>query len=248
MSESFSVTKVKVAFECPRLFHLGHRYGGQMMFHNPPEVSSLLVGIGKDFHKLCEQSIQTIYSCEFDYLFSGGRPDRTQLFKSLRKLLYKNVVFPHVKSIGKSQKKKVASTLNLWEGLKQLIDKWADLIISNLAHCSPQTVIKKTFIFEEYNLKYTFKLPNGGTQLVQGKLDSLIFDLSCDRLCVIDYKTYQPVDPSAQLAQVGLYSYMLKQKTGISANALVYSIFPTFKDYFYSSEVLEEKIHKLRRI
>jgi S-DNA-T family DNA segregation ATPase FtsK/SpoIIIE len=135
--------------------------------------------------------------------------------------------------------------VNLWEGLKQLIDKWADLIISNLAHCSPQTVIQKTFVFEEYNLKSTFKLPNGRMQLVQGKLDSLIFDLSCDRLCVIDYKTYQPIDPSAQLAQVALYSYMLKQKTGVATDALVYAIFPTFKDYFYSSELLEEKVHTL---
>jgi S-DNA-T family DNA segregation ATPase FtsK/SpoIIIE len=29
---SFSVTKVRVAFECPRLFYLGHRFGGKMMF------------------------------------------------------------------------------------------------------------------------------------------------------------------------------------------------------------------------
>lgn len=245
MSQSFSVTKIKVAFECPRLFYLGHKYGGKMMFHNPPEVSALLVGIGQDFHKLSEQSIEALHQCEFDCLFGGGIPDQPELVRRLQKIIYKNVVYPYIKKIKQSQTKKLASTLNLWKGLKNLINQWAELIISNLAYCTPQKVINKTFLREEYNLKHTFILPNGDTQLVQGKLDSLIFDLSRNRPCVIDYKTYHPLDISAQLAQVALYSYMLKQKIGVSVDAAVYAIFPTFKEYFYSYDLLEEKVHSL---
>jgi S-DNA-T family DNA segregation ATPase FtsK/SpoIIIE len=47
---SFSVTKVRVAFECPRLFYLGHRFGGKMMFQpsgSPPKV-------GTEFHHLAD--------------------------------------------------------------------------------------------------------------------------------------------------------------------------------------------------
>jgi S-DNA-T family DNA segregation ATPase FtsK/SpoIIIE len=245
MSQSFSVTKVKAAFECPRLFYLGNRYGGQMVFNNPPEVSSLLVGIGRDFHKLCENCIGTLQKCEFDCLFGGGIPDKPELAKRMQKLLYEKVVFSYIKSIEESQKKKLASTVNLWHGLKSLINQWAELIIKNLVYCSPQKVVQRTFLSEEYNLKYTFTLPHGGTQLVQGKLDSLIFDLSLDRLCVIDYKTYHPADISSQLAQVALYSYMLKQKTGVSVDAAVYAIFPTFKEYFYPYDLLGEKVHTL---
>lgn len=47
---SFSVTKVRVAFECPHLFYLGHRFGGKMMFFppgNPPKI-------GTQFHQLAD--------------------------------------------------------------------------------------------------------------------------------------------------------------------------------------------------
>ena len=46
----------------------------------------------------------------------------------------------------------------------------------------------------------------------RGKLDSLVFDGETNRLCVVEYKTYAPTDPTAQLAQVALYSYMLSAK------------------------------------
>ena len=45
---SFSVTNVRVAIECPRLFYLTQRFGGQTMF-----VPSNAAGIGTIFHQLC---------------------------------------------------------------------------------------------------------------------------------------------------------------------------------------------------
>jgi S-DNA-T family DNA segregation ATPase FtsK/SpoIIIE len=61
----------------------------------------------------------------------------------------------------------------------------------------------------------------------------------------VDYKTYEPVDPSAQLAQVALYSYMLEKEKGLLVDSEVYCVLPEFKEYHYSWEQLEETVHQL---
>ena len=52
---SFNVTDVRVAFECPRLFYLGNRFGGRTMFVPPGRVA----GIGNDFHDLSKKFVHT---------------------------------------------------------------------------------------------------------------------------------------------------------------------------------------------
>ncbi|NJM98769.1 MAG: hypothetical protein HC800_17865 [Phormidesmis sp. RL_2_1] len=54
---SLSVTKVRLAFECPRLMYLGHHQGGMTMFR---ASSSSISGIGKAFHKLCDDCVDRI--------------------------------------------------------------------------------------------------------------------------------------------------------------------------------------------
>jgi S-DNA-T family DNA segregation ATPase FtsK/SpoIIIE len=73
----------------------------------------------------------------------------------------------------------------------------------------------------------------------------LIYNFELKRLCVVEFKTYQPVDPSAQLAQVALYSYMLWQKKKIPIDSAVYCVSPEFKEYQYSWEQLENTVHQL---
>ncbi len=94
-------------------------------------------------------------------------------------------------------------------------------------------------------VKHDFSLPDGTTQQVRGRLDSLIYDFDQHRLCVIEYKTYQSVDPSARLAQAALYSYMLQECVGVPINSAVFSFFPDLKEQVYSWEQLQSAIHQL---
>ncbi|NEP27977.1 DNA translocase FtsK, partial [Moorena sp. SIO3I6] len=135
--------------------------------------------------------------------------------------------------------------LQLWQGLKSLIPHWTQLLVTNRPYCQPEEVISKTFVAQEIKLSYNFTLPDGTQQRVNGKFDSLIFDCEHDRYCVVDYKTYQPVDPSANLAQVALYSYMLHQKKGVAIDAAVYCVLPEFQKHYYSREELEDTVHQL---
>ncbi|NEO79498.1 DNA translocase FtsK [Moorena sp. SIO4G3] len=238
-SRRFSVTQVRVALECPRLFYLSKRFGGKPIFipqsHSP--------GIGTVFHQLCEQCTDTLQQdSRFQALFSptASQLDQSQISSKIQALLYELVVFPKITN------QKIASILlQLWQGLKSLIPHWTQLLVANRGYCQPEEVISKTFIAQEIKLSYNFTLPDGSQQRVNGKFDSLIFDCERDRYCVVDYKTYQPVDPSANLAQVALYSYMLHQKKGVAIDAAVYCVLPEFQKHYYSREELEDTVHQL---
>ncbi|MEL6882452.1 MAG: DNA translocase FtsK, partial [Cyanobacteria bacterium J06607_10] len=103
----------------------------------------------------------------------------------------------------------------------------------------------KTFLAQELKVKFDFDLPNGERQLVRGRFDSLLYDFERQRLCVVEYKTYQATDPAAQLAQVALYSYMLKQQLQVNINSAVYSVLPEWEGVEYSWDKLESTVHRL---
>ncbi|WP_424095373.1 DNA translocase FtsK [Moorena producens] len=239
-SPAFSVTQVRVAIECPRLFYLSQRFGGKTLFI-PPSDSP---GIGTVFHQLCQQCTDTLkQNSRFQALFSAtaSQQDLGQISSEMQRLLYELVVFPKINT-----NPDIASILlQLWQGLKSLIPHWTELLVTNRPYCQPEEVISKTFVAQEIKLSYNFTLPDGSQQRVNGKFDSLIFDCERDRYCVVDYKTYQPVDPSANLAQVALYSYMLHQKKGVAIDAAVYCVLPEFQKHYYSREELEDTVHQL---
>jgi len=242
---SLSVTKVRQAFECPRLMYLGHHEGGMTLFRASTSTYS---GIGQTFHKLCSDCV--------DYLRSDAEivglltPSATQLnpetlARQIQQQLYRAVFFPLVQETRNNNPKKIKGLMHLWEGLTGLIRRWAELLVSNRRVCSPKETLLKTFLKQEMMVSFEFGLPNGDRQTVRGKFDSLVYDFTQQRLCVVEYKTYQATDPAAQLVQVALYGYMLKQKLGVTINSAVYSVLPDWHGVEYSWDLLETTLHKL---
>ena len=242
--QSFSVTKVRVAFECPRLFYLAHRFGGKTMFvpTNSPK------GVGSAFHKLAEEFIHIAkQEPQFKALFE---PPVEQLnveaiAAEMQRLFYQLKFFPYLQITIKENPSQAMALHQIWQGLIQLIKHWAKLLVKNRRYCLADAVISKTLIAGELKLEYDFTLPDGSQQKLIGRLDSLVFDFEKRRLCVVEFKTYQPSDPSAQLAQVALYSYLLWEKKKVPVDSSVYCVLPEFKDYHYSWEQLENTVHQL---
>lgn len=84
---SFSVTKVKVAFECPRLFYLGHKFGGKILFNSPEQT----LGIGVIYHELAEKCLEVMQHDTRFREFLKGSPEqlnREQINQHIRSLLY----------------------------------------------------------------------------------------------------------------------------------------------------------------
>lgn len=241
---SLSVTKVRVAFECPRLFYLKHCFGGNTLFL-PPDTSN---GIGNAFHNLAAQFVNLAQQePKFIALF---KPAAAQLkvedvASQMQQLFYELTFFPYLQATVQKDSSKAPALLQLWQGLKDLIRRWAELLVINRRYCSAEAVIRNTFVSQERSIAHYFDLPDGTQQRVVGEFDSLIFNFELQRLCVVEFKTYQPVDTSAQLAQVALYSYMLWVKSKKPIDAAVYCVLPKFKEHYFSWEQLAETVHQL---
>jgi S-DNA-T family DNA segregation ATPase FtsK/SpoIIIE len=144
----------------------------------------------------------------------------------LQNLFYDVAFFPYLQLTIQNDSSQAPALHKLWQGLTVIIRRWAELLVGNRRYFSAQEVISKTFLAQELSVKHEFTLPDGRQQLVKGKFDSLVYDFEHQRLCVVEYKTYQSVDHSAQLAQVAIYSYMLREKIGVKINSAVYSVLP----------------------
>ena len=241
---SLSVTHVRLAFECPRLFYLVQRFGGKTLFLPP----NRLKGIGSIFHKLAEDFIEIAKKePQFTELFQPPIEQLKvdKLASQMQQLFYNKVFFPYLQFSIKENPTQATALHQIWQGLTKLIPQWAALLVKNRQYCQANTLINKTFIANELKLEHTFTLPDNSQQQLSGKLDSLVFNFEDNRLCVVEFKTYQPIEVSAQLAQVALYSYLLWQKEKVPVDSRVYCVLPEFKEYHYTWEQLENTVHQL---
>ena len=243
-TSSLSVSKVRLAFECPRLLYLGHHFGGMTMFL-PAEKA---LGIGNAFHQLSDQFVRQMRSDSVFQAALAGEPETLvvdAITQEFQQQLYKDLFFPYLQQEIAEKPDKAQALHQLWLGLRGLIQRWAELLVSNRRFCKAEEVMPKTFLAQELSVKHEFTLPDGSHQLVQGRFDSLVYDFAHHRLCVVEYKTYQTPDPSAQLAQVALYSYMLRERVGVPIDSAVYSVLPDWQEQVYSWAQLEETVHQL---
>ena len=177
---SFSVTNVRVAIECPRLFYLHQQFGGQTMF-----VPSDAAGIGTIFHQLCEEFVALAKQrSEFTVLLASADANVEEVASRMQQLFYQLAFYAYMETATE-----MASELTqIWQGLTALIKRWAHLLVSNRRYCNFLEVISKTFIATEQRLTHAFVLPDRAQQEVVGDFDGLIYDFERDRLCVVDYK------------------------------------------------------------
>ncbi|MBH8564096.1 PD-(D/E)XK nuclease family protein [Nostoc sp. CENA67] len=243
-NSSLTVTKVRVAFECPRLFYLNHQFGDKAIFF-PPNTA---VGVGNAFHHLADEFVSlAIAEPQFKSCFqlAASNLNVEDISSKMQQLFYQLKFYPYLQAIIKKDASKASALLQVWQGLQGLIKRFVELLVINRRYCSAETVISNTFVCEERSIEYYFNLPDGTQQRVGGEFDCLIFNFELKRLCVVEFKTYQPVDPSAQLAQIALYSYMLWQNKKVAVDSAVYCVLPEFKEYHYSWEQLENAVHQL---
>ena len=243
-NSSLTPTKVRLAFECPRLFYLNHHFNCKAIF-SPKDT---LGGVGNVFHKLADDFINLLLiEPRFKNLFnpSATQLNVDQITSEIQQLFYQIKFFPYLQDVIAQDASKAPVLLQVWQGLQGLIKKFTELLVINRRYCSAETLISNTFISGERNLEYYFDLPNGTKQLIRGEFDCLVFNFELKRLYMVEFKTYQPVDSAAQLAQVSLYSYMLSKQKKPPIDSAVYCVLPEFKEYKYSWEQLENTIHQL---
>ncbi|MBD2386684.1 DNA translocase FtsK [Cylindrospermum sp. FACHB-282] len=243
-NSSLTATKVRVAFECPRLFYLNHKFGDKAIFC----PKNAAVGIGNLFHQLADDFVKLLLTDpQFKLLFQlpASQLNIDETYSQIKQIFYQIKFFPYLQESVSKDASKASVLLQVWQGMQGLIRQFTELLIINRRFCSAETVIGNTFISEERSIEHYFNLPDGTKQRVRGEFDCLVFNCELKRLCMVEFKTYQPVDPAAQLAQVSLYSYMLWEKKKAPVDSAVYCVLPEFKEYRYSWEQLENTVHQL---
>jgi S-DNA-T family DNA segregation ATPase FtsK/SpoIIIE len=243
---SLTPTKVRIAFECPRLFYLHQKFGGNTLFIS--RDTNINFGVGNAFHRLADAFVQlALQEPQFQIFI---QPDASQLqvervTAQMQSLFYQLKFFPYLQEVSQKDARQAPGLLKVWTGLQGLIKKFAELLIKNRKFCGAETVIAETFIIGDRKLEHVFTLPDGNQQRVAGEFDCLVYNFELRQLCVIEFKTYRPVDPSAQLAQVALYSYMLWAGKKVAVDSAVYCVLPEFQEYSYSWKQLENTVHQL---
>lgn len=240
----FTVTDVRVAFECPRLFYLSKTFGGKTLFIPQDQPQ----GIGKPFHKFAFKFIQVAKTNpKFKEIFKPNPKDlnREYVAQEMQKIFYEEIFFPQLQKLAEKKPEKIPILQKIWEGLRGLIDHWSELLIRNRYYCNYHNVISQTFVSQEISVSCDYPLPNQSSQKIEGKFDVLIRKLENNRLCMVEYKTYVPLDSAAQLAQVALYSYILHLNKQEPVDSAVYCVLPEFKSYDYTWEDLKDTVHQL---
>ena len=243
-SKTFSITQVKLAYECPRLFYLNKNFGGNTLFL-PPDRRQ---GIGRSFHYLANEFIEIAKKeLKFTDLFKPSQEElNTEAIASqIQQFFYELKFYNYLETEIKKNSDRSLALLQTWESLKRLISQFSELLIKNRQHCQVNSLIRNTLIAGETTLKHRLKLPDGSQQILTGRLDSLVYNWQSRRYCVVDYKTYEPADISAQIAQVALYSLIIKEKKNIPVDSAVYVVYPEWKKYYYSWEELESSFNSL---
>ncbi|MDZ7959090.1 MAG: DNA translocase FtsK [Aulosira sp. DedQUE10] len=243
-NSSLTVTKVRVGFECPRLLYLNHKFGDKAIFF----PKNTVLGIGNVFHQLADEFIKLVVTDpQFKVLFqpAAAQLNVEEIAAKVREIFYQINFFPYLQKAVNQDPSKAQPLYQVWQGLQGIIQQFVELLVINRRYCSAEAVINNTFLAKERKLEHYFQLPNGRQQRVGGEFDCLVYNFELKRLCVIEFKTYQPVDPSAQLAQVSLYSYMLHHQKKVAVDSAVYCVLPEFKEYQYSWEQLETTVHQL---
>ncbi|OKH55978.1 cell division protein FtsK [Calothrix sp. HK-06] len=243
-SLSSTPTKLRTAFECPRLFYLKEHFGGNTLFL-PPENN---IGIGQIFHDLVDEIIYLLINKpEFTEIFKPAASELLveKIASNIQQLYYNKRFYSYLQQSIKKDSNLAQPLFKVWQGLQGLIRRFAELLVINRRYCNAESVIRETFIIEDRKLEHYFNLPDNSQLRVAGRFDCLVFNFETKHLCVIEFKTYQPVDPSAQLAQVAVYSYMMWQKKKVPVDSAVYCVLPEFKEYQYPWEQLENTVHQL---
>lgn len=239
---SFSATEVRLALECPRLFYLGRDSKCFTLFI--PEGSQIS-GVGTPFHHLAHKFVTvTAEDSRFSQLLSppSEQLDVQQLSQDMQRLFNERCFYPYVMEVNQTNPDAAEKLGHILPGLQRLIYHYAGLLKRNRQHFHHDQIIAKTFIDSELRLKQSYQLPNGEEQTVSGQFDNLVYDGDRQRLCMVEYKTYQPADPSAQVMQVALYADMLHRQRQEPVDAAVYCVLPEFQVYHYSWEELQSMI------
>lgn len=216
MTERVSVTEVRNALRCPRLFALGRHLGRSVAF---PVGSSCL---GATFHRIVEalSRVSSAPPSRFAELPRGAPRDDidAELGAWLLDLLIAEL------DADPSYASMPGEVDDLAEALRELSRHLTERLRRFSA--PPAQALAQLLHSGEQDIEAT--LDDGGP-VVSGRLDAVYQD-PAGRLDVIEYKLTDEANDELDRAQVALYRQLLRRARGVDARPIVLRFSPTLRE------------------
>jgi len=229
---SFSVTEVRNALRCPRIFALGRSKRSAVAF---PIGSSCL---GASFHRLVDRFAKTLEvpPLGFAELSAGAPLDsiEAELRVWLLGLLGDELVADAA----------LATMPGEVDDLAQALRELARHLAARLRRFdgTPASALLRLVRESEHGVETT--LDDG--VIIRGTLDALYAEPD-GSLEVIEYKLTDEANDTLDRAQVALYGHMLKQSTGLEARPIVLRFMPMLRETSLSTTEADDIVARTIR-
>ncbi len=216
---NFSIKLIKLSYECPRLFYLGHQKQVDTNWIKDEHLSE----ISKYFSQLMiDFVIKFNTNEEFSKVFDPENLDINNLSQEIQTILYKVSFYPFLDQTG-SQKAVILQ--ETWQFLTQVIKLWSSVLVNNRKYYQITELIKQTFIRDD-----SFN-------------NLILYEKEKQALIFIELEFNQSLETEATLAQIALVSHKLSQK--LTLKSVNYVVLPSLKTVTYSWPQIEETITKI---
>jgi S-DNA-T family DNA segregation ATPase FtsK/SpoIIIE len=228
MSERFSVTEVRNAMRCPRIFALGRLATRAVAF---PVGSSCL---GAAFHKIVDRFASTVETppAHLSSLARGAALDEVQ--SSLSSWLL-GLLIDELDS-----DPAYAAIPGEVDDLAEALREFARHLAGRLASFQepPAGALGQVVRASERTVETLFEAEGA---LVHGRLDALFADAN-GKLDVVEYKLTDEANDALDRAQVILYRELLRQGDGADARPVVLRFTPTLRETSVSRHESDERV------
>jgi len=230
---SVSVTEVRNALRCPRIFALGRSRAQPVRF---------VVGsssLGAAFHRIVDRFAQTVATPPDDFAVLEATTPREQVEASLRRWLMTQLAgeleaIPSLASMP-------AEVDDLAEALREL-----GSYLATHATGGPFTPEEKLQAFlpdSEVALEHLVELEGGDSILLRGRIDAL-HEPEAQHAQVVEYKLSGEENAELDRAQVALYRYLLRQVAGVDATPVVLRLTPQLHETVIAKEEADALVEK----
>ena len=214
-----SVTSLRVARCCQRLFWLAQREGKNATF-------CLLHGQttqGKLFHQMTAKLFSVLLSAGSKLLAEADTV--TDYQRRIKEVLFCEIFLQQVLTDERGLSVPPDGVMHLWMALQSLCGLLGELLFKSLAHVPEGEAIERSLLASEMELS-----DDGGKFVsVRGRLDSVVYDHERRQPVVLEYKVKPDDEPAADVYQVALYHWLLKSVHGIDAEPTVLYFDPVMK-------------------
>ena len=221
----FSVSLCRAAALCPRLFWFGW-IGGTTLLHEPNKTKTM----GRVFHEAMDGLFHMLQSYELN---QGKLPDE----QACLSLAYDKVLAPILeRRVGWNDQGEMLS--NLWDSFQHGVK----MVHKYLGYAAEKVevgqIASATLLQGEHEVEAATRRTGGAG--LSGRIDAIIFDHRRGLPLILEYKTGERKWRQADIVQVSLYRWMLREARGVVAEPVICYFTPQLEEQFFDHEDLNK--------